>query len=86
MIARDRARKRSDAFFGGFVACGPMTTRSNRPTPPWQWYGSSGGVGITTAAAAMAVLTKTGHTGDYTVLVDFDCCDGQRRPRRNTSI
>lgn len=49
-----------------------MTTRSNRPVPTVVVYGASGGVGTTTVAAAMAMLTQAGHAGGHTVLVDFD--------------
>lgn len=49
-----------------------MATRSNRPVPTVVVYGASGGVGTTTVAAAMAMLTQAGHDRGHTVLVDFD--------------
>ena len=49
-----------------------MTTRSNGPVPTVVVYGASGGVGTTTVAAAMAMLTQAGHDRGHTVLVDFD--------------
>ena len=35
-------------------------------------YGASGGVGTSTVAAALAMVTQAGHIGGHTVLVDFD--------------
>ena len=49
-----------------------MATRSNGPVPTVVVYGASGGVGTTTVAAAMAMLTQASHDGGHTVLVDFD--------------
>lgn len=49
-----------------------MTAGSNRPVPTVVVYGASGGVGTTTVAAAMAMLTQAGHGAGHTVLVDFD--------------
>ena len=49
-----------------------MTTRASGPIPTVVVYGASGGVGTTTVAAAMAMLTQAGHDRGHTVLVDFD--------------
>ena len=49
-----------------------MATGLNRPIPTVVVYGASGGVGTTTVAAAMAMLTQAGHDRGHTVLVDFD--------------
>ena len=55
----------------GFVALGPMTTRSNRPVPAAVVYGASGGAGTTTVVVPLVVLTQPGHVGGHRVLVDF---------------
>lgn len=49
-----------------------MTTRSPRRVPTVVVYGASGGVGTTTVAAALAMLTQAGHASGHTVLVDVD--------------
>ena len=49
-----------------------MTTSSKGPVRTVVVYGASGGVGTTTVAAAMAMLTQAGHDRGHTVLVDFD--------------
>ena len=49
-----------------------MNTRPHRPGHTVVVYGASGGVGTTTVAAALAMLTQAGHASGHTVLVDFD--------------
>ena len=62
---------RSCAFVSvpdGFVVCGLMTTRSNRPMPTAVVFGISGGAGSTTVAVPLANLARAGRGG----LVDCD--------------
>ena len=59
-----RVRERS----WGFVALGPMTTRSSRSVPAAVVYGTSGGAGTNTVAVPLATLARDGHGG----LVDCD--------------
>lgn len=49
-----------------------MNTRPHRPGHTVVVYGASGGVGTTTVAAALAMLTQAGYASGHTVLVDFD--------------
>lgn len=49
-----------------------MTLRSPHTAPIVVVYSASGGVGTTTVAAALAMVTQVGHPGGHTVLVDVD--------------
>lgn len=52
-----------------------MATRSSHPVCAVTLYGAPGSAGTTTAAAA-ALLTEAGHSGDATVVVDSSCLEG----------
>lgn len=55
----------------GLRSLGPMTTRSNRPSPTARACAISGGAGTTTVAVPLTVPTHS-HLRGHRVMVDFD--------------